>query len=312
VAKARAELQFFSQTYGPQSPEFEAALAKLKKAKAEDLSQKSLPQQERSLADQISAAKKKWWATEEELQWTESEIVRLNTRFADLHKQNDFLGDEIEELMSQLEVVQAALAADQEINGPDSSGTASAPAQKPPVPPRSPADIAALLQATYQALQSSQLPTVTAVSSQALEAILQEVNASVAQSQSQSSQPDPSQSPPDQHQLARQRVAWTTASEGDPTDDVDVGGISDLDVEGESEEFHEGADVPPNADDDPDDYIQPRRRGRKVKSVIGKPPQSAQSISSRAPVSQSHRGPGGATFEQVRAERRAFRSSAAQ
>ena len=192
------------------------------------------------------------------------------------------------------------------IQGLESSGSAQTPAQKPPVPPRSPEDTAALLKATYQALQSSQLPTVTAVSSQALEAILQEANASVAQS----SQP---QSPPAQHELAQQRAPWTTASEGDPADDVDLDRISDLEEEGEEEEFYEGADEPPNVGDNPDDYIQPRRKGRKVRLVIGKPPPSAQSAaSSRAPVSQSHRGPGGATFEQVRAERRAFRSSAAQ
>ncbi len=92
VDKARAMLAATASTYGPDSAEYTEAANKLRKLKHEQLQAKSLPQQIRSLQDQIASGKKRWWKGEEEQEWISQEISRLCARYDNLFAQNDRLG----------------------------------------------------------------------------------------------------------------------------------------------------------------------------------------------------------------------------
>ncbi len=85
-----------AQHYGEDSVEFERAQAKLRRVKEEELAAKTLPQQVRSLEDQIRSQQSEWLAVDKECLWLESEVDRMSDRHDMVVASNAILGDEIE------------------------------------------------------------------------------------------------------------------------------------------------------------------------------------------------------------------------
>ena len=298
LAKARAEVQFYSSTYGPDSEEFQAAAAKLRRLKQETLQAKSLPAQARSLQDQIQSAKARWRKVNAECEQIESEVERLCARFDQLDKQNQAEGDEIEAMEAQLEVVQRAIDEDPDQQPP------SRPPKQPGHQPQTPEQIASVLQTAYEALRSAQLPTVTQVSSDALAAVLAEVQASASLvPRAQPTAGDGQAS--DRHE----RRSWSDSLEEE--EDRRLCGMDD------SEPFEEGAGVPLYDSDDPAAYINPAAasdpdaaprlgsfRSRRVITAIRKSrldkkfeTPALKARADEAASSCSHRGPGSRAAE---------------
>lgn len=295
LAKARAEVQFYSNTYGPDSPEFQSAAAKLRRIKQESLQSKTLPAQARSLQDQIQAAKARWRKVNSECEQIESEVERLCARFDQLDKQNQADGDEIEAMEAQLEVVQKAIDED------PAQQVQTRPPRQSGQQPRTPEQIASVLQTAYEALRSAQLPTVTQVSSDALAAVLAEVQASaplVPRAQPTAGDGQTS----DRHE----RLSWADSLEDEEGDRTL--GMEDAEP---SEPFVEGEGAPPYDSDDPAAYIQPsavsdsdatRLGSFRSRRVIGAIRKSRLHAKFETPVikpradeaasSCSHRGPG--------------------
>ncbi len=278
-------------------------MAKLKRTKAEELANKSLPQQARSLQDQIRSGKRRWMEVHSEMEWLESEIVRLTERFSLLDSQNDRLGDEVEEMEAQLQVVQAAIQQAEPEQPHSAAQSGAAPGGSGSFDPRSmdlsPANLELMLQRAYKALQASQLPTLSQVSSDALMAVLQEVKAAAPQGQSGQAPLNASEPPvPD------------AAGE---LDDVPVD-----DACSEGEDFIEGAGEPPYEGDSVDDF-EPAPRRRRLHVPRSSPriaqaiqnssvckviqPQFDRSLPPPLPVG-THRGPG-SSFAALRAQQRA-------
>jgi hypothetical protein len=303
VGRARAELQFYSTTFGPESEEFEAALAKLKRTKAEELANKSLPQQARSLQDQISSGKRRWIEVHSKMGRIGTEICRLTERFSLLDSQNDRLGDEVEEMETQLQVVQAAIQQTEPEQPPPVASTGSVSGSPDAFDLRSmdlsPASLQLMLQRTYEALQASQLPTLSQVSSDALMAVLQEVKAAAPPAQSAQAPPSASEPPV-------------------PDDEGDMEDIRGDAADPDEEEFIEGAGEPPYEGDSAEDFEPAQRRRRlfvprsspKISQAIqaSSVSRNIQPQSDRAPPPPmpvgTHRGPG-ASFAALRAQQRA-------
>jgi hypothetical protein len=223
-----------------------------------------------------------------------------------LEGQNSRLGDEIEDMEAQLETVQAAI----QKNTP-----AAQPGLQPSKavqPPQNPGEIVDLLRTAYIALQSSQLPTVTSVSSSALQAVLAEVQQSV---------PVPAESGPtstDQNSAADPQSAQSSAPRprwGDDADSMaDVGEDQDaFEDDAAVEPFEEGAGEPPYPDEDSADYIAPgpRRAARsstRVLQAISKSKLSSKLLPQGPASSSSHRGPGH-SFAALRAQQKASAES---
>ena len=313
VDKARAMLAATASTYGPDSAEYTEAANKLRKLKHEQLQAKSLPQQIRSLQDQIASGKKRWWKGEEEQEWISQEISRLCARYDSLFAQNDRLGDEIEELEAQLTVAEKALHAHPEFQ-PLQPGKQ----QQQPAPPKSPEAIADLVRTVYVALQSSQLPGVTQVSSDALSAVLAEISAAQHAPASQSSQPqssanssEPSAQTAVSDGAAQPRPRWGDNSpiDEDEENPEDLDDPEDQDPEGmedvRSEPFVEGAGEPPYTGDDPTQFesegLYLSRRCRAGNKAISKS-KVLSKFQSSGRSDPSHRGPG--AFAAIRAAQR--------
>ena len=213
----------------------------------------------------------------------------------------------IEELESQLEVAQSALQ-----KHPDFQ--AVRPGLQPQTkPPQGPSEIADLLRTAYLALQTSQLPGVTQVSSDALSAVLAEVSAA-QQSLSSQSEPRPEQTADASSSAGPsgppKRPRW-----GDQTDDLEAPEDDELDFSGLGEEmidvgeegsepFVEGAGRPPYESDDPDQYEQGElfvsRKCKQGLRAIGK---SKVLKKTQLRSDLSHRGPG--AFAALRAAQKA-------
>ncbi len=236
------------------------------------------------------------------MEWIEGEIERLCVRFNLLEGQNSRLGDEIEDMEAQLETVQAAIQKNTPAVQPGLQPS------KPIQPPQNPGDIVNLLRTAYIALQSSQLPTVTSVSSSALQAVLAEVQQSVpvpAESGPTSMDQNPAADPP-ADQSSAPRVRW-----GDEADSMaDIGEDQDTFEEGPDEPFEEGAGEPPYPGESSADYIAPapRRAARsstRVLQAITKSKLSSKLLpQGQSASSSSHRGPGH-SFAALRAQQKA-------
>jgi hypothetical protein len=240
------------------------------------------------------------------MEWIGQEIERLCQRHDTVYHQNDLLGDEIEELESQLEVAQSALQ-----QNPDYQ--AVRPGLQPQTkPPQGPAEIADLLRTAYLALQTSQLPGVTQVSSDALSAVLAEVSAAqksltpLEPQTDKSAEASSSAAPSDQPKRPR----W-----GDQTDDPEDLGDDDFDLSGQGEEmddigsdgaepFVEGAGCPPYSSEDPAKYEQGdlylSKKCKQGLRAVGK-----SHILKKAQIRSevTHRGPG--AFAALRAAQKA-------
>jgi hypothetical protein len=168
----------------------------------------------------------------------------------------------------------------------------------------SPANLELMLQRAYEALQASQLPTLSQVSSDALMAVLQEVKAAAPQGQSKTAPPTASEPP--------------VPNADEELEDVPLEDDPDGDACSDGEEFIEGAGEPPFEGDSVEDF-EPAPRRRRL-HVPRSSPRIAQAIqnSSVSRVIQpqfdrspppplpvgTHRGPG-SNFAALRAQQRA-------
>ncbi len=190
--------------------------------------------------------------------------------------------------------------------------------QQSPAPPQSPEAIADLIRTVYVALQSSQLPGVTQVSSDALSAVLAEISAAQQTKTSQSPPSEPtadasSSSGPDG---AASRPRWGDLPIGEEEqNDEDAFQYDAQDPEDMEEEpaepFIEGAGQPPYEGDDPSQF---EREGlyltKRCRAGIKAVSQSKVLTKFQAPsrADPSHRGQG--AFAAIRAAQRQSRPKA--